>query len=89
MQVFNIDKFVPLQMFKERVDKLIRLIKNSPKAEGFGEILIPGEPEFIEQQRRTKTGIPISEQSWASLQNLCKQYGLESDVLLAHGDGSL
>ena len=76
MQVLNIEKFVPLQMFKERVDKLIRLIKSTSLAEGFDEILIPGEPEYREQQRRTKTGIPIPEQGWATLQDLRKQYGV-------------
>ncbi|MGO9645958.1 MAG: Ldh family oxidoreductase [Candidatus Bathyarchaeia archaeon] len=84
MQALNIDKFVSLQMFKERVDRLIRLIRNSPKAEGFEEILIPGELELREQQRRTKTGIPIPERGWATLQDLCKQYGVESGLLKKH-----
>ena len=84
MQVLNVDKFVPLQTFKERVDKLIRLIRNSPKAEGFEEILIPGEPEYREQQKRMKNGIPIPEQAWATLQDICKRYGVESDVLKKH-----
>jgi len=84
MQVLNIDKFVPLQAFKERVDNLIHVIRNSPKAEGFEEILIPGEPEFREHQRREKAGIPIPERGWATLQDLCKQYGLESEVQKKH-----
>ena len=81
IQVLNISKFVPLQMFKERVDKLIRLIKNSPKAEGFNEILIPGEPEFREQEKRTKTGIPVPESGWITLRTLCKEHGVESEAL--------
>ncbi len=37
---------VPLNEFKEHVDRLIRIIKKSLKAEGVNEILIPGEPEY-------------------------------------------
>lgn len=79
MQVLNISRFVPVESFKERVDRLIRWIKDSPTAEGFQEILIPGEPEARERQKRMKTGIPIPDLAWTSLRDLCTQYGLKPD----------
>jgi LDH2 family malate/lactate/ureidoglycolate dehydrogenase len=39
-----------------------------PKAEGFDEILIPGEPEVREEAERRRTGIPYSASEIAVLQ---------------------
>jgi uncharacterized oxidoreductase len=82
MMVLKIENFVPLGDFKERVDRLVRSIKNSQKAEGVKEILIPGEPEIYERELRLKTGIPISEKAWQPLMQACKQYGLDVESLM-------
>ena len=82
IMVLKIDNFVPLEDFKDRVDRLVKSIKNSPKAEGFEEILIPGEPEIYERERRLRSGIPISEKAWQPLVQACKQYGLDVESLL-------
>jgi len=83
LSVVNITHFVPLEEFKARVDGLIRKIKNSPRAPGFSEILIPGEPEFREEEKRSKTGVPISDASWKTLVDACKEYGLDAQKLVA------
>lgn len=80
--VLKIDNFVPLEDFKNRVDRLVKSIKNSPKAEGFEEILIPGEPEANERERRLRNGIPISEKAWQALVQACKEYGLDVESLM-------
>lgn len=82
IMALKIDSFVPLEEFKNRVDSLIESIKNSPKAEGFEEILIPGEREMSERERRLKSGIPISEKAWQPLVHACKQYGLDIESLM-------
>ena len=51
----NVDGFLPLEDFTEKVDNLIKTIKNSPTAEGVKEIMIPGEPEFKERAHRLKS----------------------------------
>jgi len=78
----RIDQFVPLEEFKRRVDGLIRTIKSSPRAEGFEEILIPGEPEFMQFERRSKKGIMIPEAGWKPIVEACKQYGLDAEKLI-------
>lgn len=83
ISVTNISNFVPIEQFKERVDRLIRKIKNSPKAAGFGEILIPGEPEFREEKRRSKAGVVIPDRSWETLVNACREYGLDAERLIS------
>jgi len=40
--------------------RLIERVRDCPKAEGFDEILIPGEPEAREEAKRQRTGIPYS-----------------------------
>ncbi len=82
IMVLKIDNFVPLADFKNRVDRLVKSIKNSPKAEGFNEILIPGEPESNERVSRLRNGIPISEKAWQPLLQACKEYGLDVESLL-------
>ena len=53
--------------FAERVDKLWRDAKSIRPAEGFAEVLLPGELEWREQERRTRDGIPMPDGDWNSL----------------------
>ncbi len=54
------DLFMPMSEYRSRMDTLIGRVRGSPKAEGFDEILIPGEPEAREEARRRRVGIPYS-----------------------------
>jgi L-2-hydroxycarboxylate dehydrogenase (NAD+) len=54
------DLFMSADAFDERMDSFVRRAKASPRAAGFDEILMPGEPEEREAARRSATGIPIS-----------------------------
>jgi LDH2 family malate/lactate/ureidoglycolate dehydrogenase len=78
----KIANFLPLEEFERRVERLAKAVKNSPRAEGFAEILIPGEPEIKESEKRLRSGIPISEKAWQPLVDTCKQYGLDVESLM-------
>ena len=54
------DLFVSQHEYESRMDTLIRRAKSGPLANGFDEILIPGEPETRAQKERLKNGIPLS-----------------------------
>lgn len=82
MMALKIDNFVPLEQFRHQADKLVKSVKNSPKAEGVKEILIPGEPESNERERRLRDGIPISEKAWQSLMQACKEYGVDVESIM-------
>jgi LDH2 family malate/lactate/ureidoglycolate dehydrogenase len=41
----DIAHFLPIEQFKERVDHLIRFIRNAPRAKGADRIYLPGEME--------------------------------------------
>lgn len=55
----KIDALMPLEEFKERVDNYVQHLKDCPKAEGAGEIFVPGERSFITSEQRQAEGIPL------------------------------
>lgn len=66
--VFRPDLFIPLEDFHARMDHLVRTLKDQPRADGFDEILMPGERESREQARREEEGIPLPREVVAALQ---------------------
>ena len=61
------DLFVSEAEYKQRMDTLFTRIRAVPKAEGFDEILLPGEIEAREMVRRQATGIPYVPSEVAAL----------------------
>jgi len=70
MLAIKIENFIPLDEFKNKVKVLFKNIKNVPKAPGFTEILIPGEPERRTAAQRLKDGIPVSPETWKTIENI-------------------
>jgi uncharacterized oxidoreductase len=64
--------------FQEEVGALVEHIKSSPPMQGFSEILVPGEPEQREKQRRAATGIPIDATTWERMTALAAARGVAS-----------
>ncbi len=59
---FAIERFRPLAEFLDEMDDFIDFIKSSDRAEGFDEILYPGEIEARTREERLRDGIPLDEQ---------------------------
>jgi len=72
----DIATFLPLEVFKQRVDKLVTYIKEGPLAEGFSEISIPGERSWRERALRERVGIPLDEITLGELRALAGQLGI-------------
>ena len=81
LMAINIDRLVPIDQFKARVDDLIRAIKSSRLAEGFDEIVLPGEHAQREEERRLKEGISIRDEDWDYLSNIAAEVGIDLDSL--------
>jgi len=75
------DLFLAQEEFDERMDDFIRKTKSLPKAQGFDEISIPGEPEERTMSERLKNGVPVSENVLDDLRAELKKAGL-SDIKL-------
>ncbi len=52
--------FVSEDDYRARIDTLIDRMKSAPLAEGFAEVLVPGEPEDRFEAERRKSGIPYA-----------------------------
>jgi LDH2 family malate/lactate/ureidoglycolate dehydrogenase len=63
----DVTRFMPLDVFKARMDELIDQIHNSEKAPGVDRIYVAGEIEDDLQAARERDGVPIEESVLASL----------------------
>lgn len=60
--------FIPGDAVYARMDMFVERLRALPRAEGFNEILMPGEPEAREERIRRRRGIPFSLAEIAPLQ---------------------
>jgi L-2-hydroxycarboxylate dehydrogenase (NAD+) len=75
----KIDGFMPVDDFTRAMAAMVKVYRDLPKAPGVERIYLAGEVEQeIEKQRRL--GIPLDPQVVASLQELAKEFGVESDL---------
>jgi uncharacterized oxidoreductase len=74
----DIETFTSLEKFKEDIDNMIADLKSSRLAEGFEEILIPGEPEWREQERRLKEGIYLDDSIYQDILETAKKVGVDT-----------
>jgi uncharacterized oxidoreductase len=63
--------------FDQDVDQLVDYVKSSKLAEGFSEILIPGEPERKERERRERDGISVDDETWRQIRETAERYGVK------------
>lgn len=68
--------------FAERMDTFVSRAKASPLAQGFDEILIPGEPEARTAAERRQFGIPVTETVVESLLDEAKIMSIDVSSLL-------
>lgn len=70
----NIENYIDIFDFKERLNWIVKEIKASPLAEGLKGVLLPGEVEWKTGINRKKEGIPISSEVWKDLKQLSNKY---------------
>jgi LDH2 family malate/lactate/ureidoglycolate dehydrogenase len=75
------DLFVSEDDYRARIDALIDRMKTAPLAEGFSEVLVPGEPEDRYEAERRKRGIPYATSEVKALQDEAKRAGIQPLVL--------
>jgi LDH2 family malate/lactate/ureidoglycolate dehydrogenase len=65
--VLNVAAFEDLSRFRERVDGIVRQIRESATAPGFERCYAPGEREHETERRYRREGIPLSGETMAGL----------------------
>lgn len=78
---FDVEAFMPLFVFKDRMDSFIAEIKESKLASGTDKIYLPGEKEYQQYEKRSSEGIPLEEETLSAIAALCSKYGLNSNSL--------
>jgi len=74
--LMEVERFLPLDEFKNRVDAYVQLIKNSRRAEGVEEIFLPGEIEMKKMAARKREGIGVTEALGRQILELALKMGL-------------
>ena len=59
VMALNVEAFMGIERFKGRVDYIINVLKKSRLADGYDEILIPGELESRTAKKQLKTGVSV------------------------------
>lgn len=73
----DVERFLPLEEFAGRMQRLRDTLKNTAPAVGHNEVLVAGDPEWRAEDERRKSGIPIEREVWASLQETARKLGIE------------
>jgi LDH2 family malate/lactate/ureidoglycolate dehydrogenase len=84
MLVLNPACFAGIDIFKEKVDRLIEDCITCPPMEGFERVYFPGELEAMEEAKRSGAGIPVRESELAKFFEAMRDYDLEvrEDILV-------
>ena len=76
--------FTEAATFETRVEQLVRDAKAIEPAEGFDEVLLPGELEWREEHRRARAGIPLQSADWQAIAGGLERAGVPRDLVAAH-----
>jgi len=73
----NIGAFTDVEGYREHIDNLIDGLKALPRAQGFSEIMVPGEPENRTYDDRFKNGIPLPGGTVSRLRTVAERFGVK------------
>ncbi|MCC6535081.1 MAG: Ldh family oxidoreductase [Burkholderiales bacterium] len=79
---FNVAALRDLATFKKEVADFAAYLKATPPAEGFTEVLYPGEIEWLREQERLKSGIEVEDKTWKEMTALATKFGIATTLEL-------
>jgi LDH2 family malate/lactate/ureidoglycolate dehydrogenase len=72
----DIQHFLPLDQFYDRIDRMAAEIRSIPRAEGVARIFLPGDIEAAKAEQRQREGIPVAEPIRQQLAELGRRLGV-------------
>jgi len=72
----DVGAMMPIETFKGRVDKMIRDIRQAPKAKGAERIYLPGEIEWQHRRQALAQGLALPADVLTSLRGLAEDLGM-------------
>lgn len=79
--IIDPDVFGGLESFQREVDGMSAWLRDSEPAAGYDRVRLPGDPEREIMAERSEQGIPLDDQSWASICKSAKIVGLSDDYI--------
>jgi len=80
MIAVNIEAFQPLSHFNTRMEEMVAELKSVPLAEGFNEVVYPGELEARNDVENRRNGLKLPEDTLADLRKLATEMKLEAKL---------
>lgn len=77
---WNVEAFMPLDRFKQRMDDMIREVRNAPKAAGADRIYLPGEMEWERQEEALSRGMKLPDYVLLNLFTIARDADLISEL---------
>lgn len=74
----DVEWFMPLEEFRERMDDFARMVKSRALRPGFDEVLIPGEQEARRVTRKTESGVPLEDPVLDDLHALAEELDVDA-----------
>ncbi len=83
--VWAVDAFAfrTRESYEQNADFVLQRIKRIKPAQGFDEVLLPGEPEMRSAQARLTEGIPVADTTWEQIVEGGKAVGVDVEALVA------
>jgi len=78
----NAFAFRAKESYEQNADFVLKRIKGVKPAEGFTEVLIPGEPEQRSADERMRDGIPVADTTWGQIVAGGKDVGVDVEALV-------
>lgn len=80
LAALDVKSFTDLTQFQAGVDELVEGVRGLAPAEGFEEVLVPGDPEAQTRSKRREMGIPLPPGTVRALEEVAQKLGLEGLV---------
>jgi LDH2 family malate/lactate/ureidoglycolate dehydrogenase len=75
--------FIGRVEFIDGISRFIEAMKSTPPAEGFIEVLVPGEPEYRSREEKLRRGISVEDEVWSRIRETALELGLDFDKILS------
>lgn len=72
----DVARFMPFEEFTARIERLVGIVKSTPAAPGYDEVLVAGDPEWRTEAERLKHGIPVADGNWEALCKAAERVGV-------------
>lgn len=76
VMALEIEAFISVEQYMRDVEEMARALEGTPTQPGVEQVLLPGAPERISEERRRREGIPIAETTMAELRELADEFGV-------------